>query len=121
MRDPRREEFDRAAMIHLTELVRFAVRLCGQRDLADDLVQETYLQAWRSFHRFTPGTNCRAWLYKILFFCWSRDRRARARQPAIIHLDAAPEQALRFDPATPDTLTIDSVVAAFKRVPDPFR
>lgn len=121
MRDRQREDFDRAAMVHLPELLRVALRLCGRRDTADDLVQETFLQAWRSFHRFEPGTNCRAWLYKILFFCLSRDRRARARRPQLVGLETATEQALRFDPATPDTLTVDSVKAAFERIPDPFR
>ena len=61
----RREEFDRAALAHLPELLRVASRLCGSADAGEDLLQETYLQAWRSFHRFEAGTNCRAWLYKI--------------------------------------------------------
>ena len=64
----RREEFDRAALVHVPELLRFATRLCGSADAGEDLLQETYLQAWRSFHRFAAGTNCRAWLYKILLF-----------------------------------------------------
>jgi RNA polymerase sigma-70 factor, ECF subfamily len=121
MRDRHRRDFDRTAMVHLPELLRVAIRLCGSREAADDLVQETFLQAWRSFHRFEPGTNCRAWLYRILFFCLSRDRRTRARQPNLVDLDTATEQSLRFDPATPDTLTVESVQAAFARVPDPFR
>src|SRR6185503_3450935 len=114
-------DFEAAAMPHLNDLFRTATRVVGDRSEAEDLVQEAYLQAWRSFHRFEPGTNCRAWLYKILFTCLSRDRRARARQPVVVDLEAATEKALRFDPATPDTLTVDSVNAAFERIPDPFR
>lgn len=121
MRDRQRRDFDRSAMVHLPELLRVAIRVCGRRDTAEDLVQETFLQAWRSFHRFEPGTNCRAWLYKILFSCVWRDRRNRARRPTLVELDAATEQALRFDPATPDALSVDSVQAAFTRIPEPFR
>ena len=76
----RREEFDRAALVHVPELLRFATRLCGSADAGEDLLQETYLQAWRSFHRFEAGTNCRAWLYKILLFTYSAQNRKRARQ-----------------------------------------
>ncbi|MGD1073321.1 MAG: sigma-70 family RNA polymerase sigma factor [Bryobacteraceae bacterium] len=47
-------------------LLRFACRLSGDRAAAEDLVQETLLQAWRSFHQFEPGSNMRAWLFRIL-------------------------------------------------------
>ena len=117
----RREEFDRTALVHQASLMRMAVRLCGARHVADDLVQETYLDAWRSFHRFETGTNCRAWLYKILFFNYTRMRRKQAREPFLVELDDASETALRFDPQTPDSLTADSVKSAFERLPDPFR
>lgn len=116
-----REEFTDAAMPHVAALLRTATRLCGGRDAAADLVQETYLQAWRSFRRFTPGTNCRAWLYKILIFNHSRLRRDQSRRPLIGELDAANESALRFDPVTPDMLTAASVKTAFEGLPDVFR
>jgi RNA polymerase sigma-70 factor, ECF subfamily len=85
----RREEFDRAALVHVPELLRVAARLCGSADAGEDLLQETYLQAWRSFHRFEAGTNCRAWLYKILLYTYSAQNRKRARQPFLVDLDAA--------------------------------
>ncbi len=116
-----REEFDQAALPHLTELLRAATRMCGNRDAANDLVQETFLQAWRSFARFQPGTNCRAWLYKILIFSHSKQRRSLSRQPSMTDLDQAGEKALLFDPPTPDVLSADIVKAAFDRVPEPFR
>jgi RNA polymerase sigma-70 factor (ECF subfamily) len=117
----RREEFDRSALVHQTSLMRMAMRLCRSRETADDLVQETFLDAWRSFHRFEPGTNCRAWLYKILFFNYTRFRRKQAREPFLVELDDAEEKALRFDPQTPDALTAESVKSAFERLPEPFR
>jgi RNA polymerase sigma-70 factor (ECF subfamily) len=116
-----REEFNDSAMPHLPALLRMAVRLCGARAAAEDLLQETYLQAWRSFHRFEPGTNCRAWLYKILIFNHSRLRRDQSRRPLLTELDAAGESALLFDPPTPDSLTAASVRAAFDSLPEPFR
>jgi RNA polymerase sigma-70 factor (ECF subfamily) len=63
---PRADEFEKAALPHLSELYRTAARLLGDGAKAEDVVQETYLQAWKSFARFEPGTNCRAWLFKIL-------------------------------------------------------
>ena len=47
------------------------------------MIQEVYLQAWRSFDRFESGTNCRAWLYKILFHCVSHHRRKWFRFPLL--------------------------------------
>ena len=117
----RREEFDRAALVHLPELLRVATRLCGGADAGEDLLQETYLQAWRSFHRFEAGTNCRAWLYKILLFTYSAQNRKRARQPFLVDLDAAGETALLVDVPTPDTLSAEAVKAAFAGLPEHFR
>ncbi len=117
----RREEFDRAALVHVPELLRVASRLCSSADAGEDLLQETYLQAWRSFHRFEAGTNCRAWLYKILLFTYSAQNRKRARQPFLVNLDAAGETALRVDAPTPDTLTAEAVKAVFDRLPENFR
>ena len=59
-------EFEAVALPHLNDLYRTAVHLVRDRTEAHDLVQEAYLQAWKAFHRFEPGTTCRAWLFKIL-------------------------------------------------------
>src|SRR5918993_3004317 len=61
------DEFEAEAMPHLNDLYRTTVRMVRDRAEAEDLVQEVYLQAWKSYHKYEPGTNCRAWLYKILF------------------------------------------------------
>ena len=119
--DNRRDEFDRAALVHVPELLRVATRLCGNAAAGEDLVQETYLQAWRSFHRFEAGTNCRAWLYKILLFTYSAQRRKLARQPFLVDIDTATDVALLVEPPTPDMLTAEAVRAAFDRLPDVFR
>lgn len=106
--------------MHIPELLRAASRLCGSAEAGEDLVQETYLQAWRSFHRFEAGTNCRAWLYKILLYTYSSQNRKRMRQPFLVDLDAA-ETALLVEPPTPDTLSVEAVKTAFDRLPETFR
>jgi len=67
--------FESEAMPHMNDLFRTAARMAGERAGAEDLVQETYIRAWRSFHAFEPGANCRAWLFKILFCCVRHHRR----------------------------------------------
>jgi RNA polymerase sigma-70 factor (ECF subfamily) len=52
--------------LHLDSLYRFALRLTHNRAEAEDVVQDTCVRAFRSFHRFNPGTNSRAWLFTIL-------------------------------------------------------
>jgi RNA polymerase sigma-70 factor, ECF subfamily len=65
-RGNRIREFEEVALVHLDVLYRTALRLTHHRADAEDLVQETCLRAYRSFDRFNPGTNCRAWLLAIL-------------------------------------------------------
>ena len=119
MRDRDRQEFERSALVHLPELLRFAVRLDGDVPQAEDLVQETFLQAWRSFGSFEPGTNGRAWLYKILLYVRSSVRRRKSRSAPLVHLDDVPEVGYEAD--SPDILTASAVKAAFDALPDPFR
>ena len=54
------------ALVHLDSLYHVALRLTRNRADAEDVVQEACLRAFRSFHRFNPGTNCRAWLLTIM-------------------------------------------------------
>lgn len=61
-----RKRFEREAMPHRDYLYRVALRLTWNSDEAEDLVQDTFLKAWRFFDKFQPGTNCRAWLFRIL-------------------------------------------------------
>jgi RNA polymerase sigma-70 factor (ECF subfamily) len=66
MREDRSFEFESVAFPHAGGLLRYALHLSGERTRAEDLVQETLLAAWRSFHQFQRGTNCKAWLFRIL-------------------------------------------------------
>jgi RNA polymerase sigma-70 factor (ECF subfamily) len=60
------ERFESLAMPHIDAVYRAALALCGRTDQADDLVQVTYLKAWEKFRTFQEGTNCKAWLMRIL-------------------------------------------------------
>ena len=66
-------------MPHFPDLYRTARLLAQDSTEAEDLVQEVYLEAWKSFHRFQTGTNCRAWLFKILFHRLHHFRRRWAK------------------------------------------
>src|SRR5438552_8855344 len=85
-----RERFQALAEEHLDSLFRVALRLTRNRTRAEDLLQETFLRAWRSFHTFKPGTNARAWLYKILMNAYIDGYRRATREPDIVdqeHVD----------------------------------
>lgn len=71
---------------HVPALYRAAYHLVGNREDAQDLVQETFLRAWRSLDRFAPSSNPRAWLYKILMNLHVDFRRKTARRPEIADL-----------------------------------
>ena len=82
-------------------LLRFACRLTNDSAAAEDLVQETLLQAWRNFHQFEPGSNVRAWLFRILingFYGQSRRNRLAPvmapLSPALRSRTASTEQTL---------------------------
>ena len=77
------ERFEAEALPHLNDIFRTAARVLGGRGRAEDVSQEVFLQAWKSFHRFETGTNCRAWLYKILFHCVNHHRRKWFRFPML--------------------------------------
>lgn len=66
MARPSGNEFEDTTLVHLDALYRLGLQLTHNRAAAEDLVQETYLRAFKNFHRFNPGTNCRAWLFTIL-------------------------------------------------------
>ncbi len=93
--------------------------MCRDREKAEDLVQETYLQAWRSFHRFELGTNLRAWLYRILFNVYYSGLRRQRLELAPI--EEAIAETIAYDPPTPQHLTDEEVLAALERLPRDFQ
>ena len=81
------QTFEGEAMPHVDRLFRLAMWLERNRAEAEDLVQETLTQALQSFHRYTPGTNCRAWLITILQHVRANRRRARGRAPVDVGIE----------------------------------
>lgn len=67
MSDLQLEKFEREALPNLDALVGVASRLARSRTDAEDIVQETFLRAWKYFDSFDAGSNCRAWLFRIMF------------------------------------------------------
>ena len=61
-----RHAFESQALVHLEDLYGAALRLTRNPTEAEDLVQEAVLRAWKNWHRFSDGTNCRAWIFRIL-------------------------------------------------------
>ncbi len=115
------DEFERAALPHLNDLFRTAAHVLGDRSRAEDAVQETYLQALRSFARFTPGTNMRAWLFAILFNVIRHHRRKLFRFRLFGDSDEAAEQNIPAPAVMPEKLTDRGILAALDRLPEPFR
>jgi RNA polymerase sigma-70 factor (ECF subfamily) len=120
-RNRRTEEFETAAIPHLNGLYRTAARITGNRTEAEDLVQETFLQAWKSFDRFETGTNCRAWLFKILFHVVQQHRRKWYNAKVIIDGNESWEKNVAYEPPVPQQLCDEDVLAAFERIPLQYR
>jgi len=110
-------------MPHLAALLRVARRLASEPASAEDLVQETMLLAWRGFRGFEPGTNARAWLFRILFNAYygagRRAQRAQTPPPAstVVHtkVQEAVEiaQALQALPVEQRSVLLLCVVEGF--------
>ncbi|WIY83800.1 sigma-70 family RNA polymerase sigma factor [Propionimicrobium sp. PCR01-08-3] len=79
--DERAARFERDAMAYLDQLYGAALRMTRNPTDAEDVVQETYTKAFSSFKQFTPGTNLKAWLYRILTNTYINSYRKSQRQP----------------------------------------
>ncbi len=75
------KDFAEQAMEYAPQLYSAALRMTRNRADAEDLVQDAYLRAYRSFHTFQEGTNLRAWLYRILTNAYINKYRAKQRRP----------------------------------------
>src|SRR5947207_383664 len=124
--------FETEALACLDSLYRTALRLTRVPADAEDLVQETYLKAFRSAHRFEPGTNLRAWLFTILHNTARNRARDRAREPVTVDDDTVQQAtdslgSLGGGPAaTPESLLLRETLApdlqaAIDALPDAFR
>jgi RNA polymerase sigma-70 factor, ECF subfamily len=127
--------FTESAMEYMPALYSAALRMTRNPADAEDLVQETYLKAYRAFGSFAEGTNLKAWLYRILTNTYINTYRAAKRRPEISDVEDVEDLYLyhRLAPADGgdpgrsaedvalDSFTDDEVKAAIESLPDVFR
>ena len=83
----KRKAFEREALPHMDALYRTALRMTKNSNDAEDLVQEAFVKAYRFWDRFEPGSNCRAWLFKIMTNIFINDYRSKSRSPMSVNVD----------------------------------
>ena len=129
--DSLRVEFEREAIPYMSALYTFAVRMTRDADDAADLVQETYLKAYRFFDKFERGTNCKAWLFRILKNSYINKFRKSSKAPDTVEYDVIEEFYETIRDSSVETSVLeeqlftqaldDEVSAALNRLPDEFR
>jgi RNA polymerase sigma-70 factor, ECF subfamily len=92
-RDRATSDFTTEALSYIDALYGTAMRLTGRSADAEDLVQDTYVKAFRFQDRFERGTNLKAWLFTILHNTWRNARRANARDPISVDSEAVERAA----------------------------
>ncbi len=126
-----RDGFEQQVLPYLDQLYPAAFQLTKNASDAEDLVQETITKAYLAFHQFTPGTNLRAWLHRILANTFINSYRKKKREPAIAPAadrddwQSAPEAlapAVRSAEAEAlDRLAESEVLLALRDLPEDFR
>ncbi len=128
----KKERFDKEALVHLNSLYRTALRMTKNENDASDLVQETFFKAYRFWDKFEEGSNCRAWLYKIMTNIFINQYRAKSSSPQTVDLEDVDDDFLfgqlsALGPTDdPEKLFFrkvfdDDVKAAIDEMPDDFR
>ena len=120
-RKPTAEDFEAEALPYLSDLYRTATRVLRDSSRAEDVVQEVFLQAWKSFDRFEPGTNCKAWLYRILFNSMNHYRRKWFKLRFLSENEEHLEENLTWTPPLPEHLTDQDILAALDELPGDFK
>jgi RNA polymerase sigma-70 factor (ECF subfamily) len=109
----RRSEFERVALPHVESLLRAALNFERERARAEDLVQETMLRAWRAFDQFERGTNCKAWLFRIMLNLHSKRRKtsqAKAQEVSLESIEAKAVVRLPVFRSRPTNLEVISAL-----------
>lgn len=131
--DERAARFERDALQYLDQLYSAALRMTRNPADAEDLVQEAFTKAFASFHQYQPGTNLKAWLYRILTNAYINSYRKRQREPQqsasdeiedwqIARAESHTSSGLRSAEAEAlDRLPDSDVKAALQQIPEDFR
>jgi RNA polymerase sigma-70 factor (ECF subfamily) len=128
-----KSEFEKVALPQLDSLYNLAFRMSRNEKDAEDLVQETYLRAFRFFDRYEPGTNIKAWLFRILKNSFINRYRSRQRDPETVDFGKIEESyetvlddGYRRASRNPEEFLVDSLVGeeverAFSTLPTEYR
>ena len=103
------------------DLYRVALWLTRDPDSAQDLVQETLIQGLQSFHRYESGTNCRAWLTRILYHMQGKRLRVQNRWQQLGDDEEKLAETLVYEPSTPQGLKETEVLQALAEIPRQFQ
>ena len=113
----RTTRFERDALIFTDQLYSAALRYTKNPEDARDLVQDTYLKAFTSFHQFEEGTNLRAWLYRVLTTTFINSYRKKQRQPLLSNNEIEDWQVAKAQSHTSDQGK-SAEVEALEALPD---
>ena len=116
--EERAARFEQDALGYLDQLYGAALRMTRNPADAEDLVQETFAKAYASFHQFTPGTNLKAWLYRILTNTFINTYRKRQRQPQLSSGDSIEDWQLARAEAHTSTGLRSAEMDALDLMPD---
>lgn len=122
-----RKEFENTALQHMGALYSAALRMARDKTEAEDLVQDTYLRAYRFFDRFQPGTSVKAWLFKILRNTCINNFKKRSKTPEQVDFEKL--RLLEEEPVSPDDpeeeilyrFYHDELMRAIEALPEEFR
>ena len=126
-----RREFEREAMPHMSAMYNFAMRLTRNPDDAADLVQDSMLKGFRFFDSFDKGTNCKAWLFRILKNTHINRYRQESKAPETVEYDVVEEFYDTIKDSSVETSTLerkifdetldDELSTALDNLPEMFR
>jgi len=124
-------EFEHEALPHMDVLYNFALRTTGNADDARDLLQETYLKAYRFWDKYEKGTNIRAWLFRIMKNSYINRYRKETKEPDKVDYNSVENfyNSIRSDQTDPNDLEEkifggllgDEVAKALESIPEDFR
>jgi len=125
------KEFEREAIPHMDALYNFALRMTGDGDDANDLVQDTFLKAFRFFDKFEKGTNCKAWLFRIMKNTFINSYRKKTKEPDKVDYEDVEKFYETVKPSSTDSahlekeiydnLLDDEITSAIASLPDDFK
>lgn len=125
------QEFEREAVPHMDALYNYAVKMTGDSDDASDLIQETYLKAFRFWDKFEKGTNCKAWLFRIMKNTFINTYRKTSKEPDKVDYEEIENFYENIKPSSTDSahlekdiydnLLDDEMSEAISSLPEDFR